>query len=285
MERSLLAALATMIDRHVTGLTVQAVGGGCIHQCWSLRDQGGQRWFVKSGPANRDAMLACEAYALRQLAVAPALTLPQVLAQGVAGQQTFLLLQWLELRAQGDWRGLGRGLAELHRHTAMEFGWAHDNFIGLTPQPNPRLADWARFWQQRLAYQLQLAHTAAPAVLRQLGERVLAAVPRLLNHQPPPSLLHGDLWSGNAAFLNDGSPVLFDPASHYGDRECEIALCELFGGFDGEFYAGYAASWPLDAAYAQRRPLYQLYHVLNHFNLFGAGYAAGAVQLMREVLG
>jgi len=158
-------------------------------------------------------------------------------------------------------------LAALHRRQAARFGWARDNTIGATPQANGWCESWTMFWRERrLAPQLALA--------ARNGYRIdVPPVWRLLEgHEPAPSLLHGDLWSGNAGFLPDGAPVLFDPAVYYGDREADLAMTELFGGFPGEFYCAYNAAWPLASGYQQRKPLYNLYHLLNHLNLFGGGY-------------
>ena len=158
-------------------------------------------------------------------------------------------------------------LASVHRHQADRFGWQRDNYIGSTPQQNGWRESWIAFWRERrLEPQIALA--------RANGYRIeVPPVWRLLEgHEPAPSLLHGDLWSGNAAFLPDGAPVLFDPAVYYGDREADLAMTELFGGFPREFYSSYRKIYPLDAGYEKRKHLYNLYHLLNHLNLFGSGY-------------
>jgi fructosamine-3-kinase len=175
----------------------------------------------------------------------------------------------------------------VHGQRGPHFGWSRDNFIGLTPQPNAACASWAAFWQtRRLAPQLELARTNGhDGRLRSLGAQVVERVPRLLAmHDPAPALLHGDLWSGNAAFLRDGTPVVFDPAVYYGDAEADLAMTELFGGFPESFYAGYQEVRPIAAGYRTRRVLYNLYHVLNHLNLFGAGYRAQAERMMERLL-
>lgn len=167
--------------------------------------------------------------------------------------------------------------------TANQFGFAQDNFIGTTRQPNARKADWIDFWrEQRLGFQLQLAaKDGHGGQLQSLGEKLLDALPAFFaGYTPLPSLLHGDLWSGNHAFLPDGTPAVFDPAVYYGDRECDLAMTELFGGYPADFYAAYRAAWPLDAGYARRRDLYNL----NHANLFGGGYVRQAEQMMRVLL-
>ncbi|MFQ5486860.1 MAG: fructosamine kinase family protein, partial [Gammaproteobacteria bacterium] len=147
--------------------------------------------------------------------------------------------------------------------------------------------DWPRFWQQRrLGYQLQLAaRNGYDDGLRQRGERLLEAVPLFFNgRQPPPALLHGDLWSGNYAVTRSGEPVIFDPAVYYGDREADLAMTELFGGFPAAFYDAYNEAWPLAPAYRVRKTLYNLYHILNHLNLFGAAYLSQAQAMMEQLL-
>ena len=259
----------------------EPVGGGCIGAAWSLRTAGGD-WFVKLGPGDP----ADEADGLQRLATCDALRTPQVHAHGRCGDTGWLLLERIELRRRDprcDER-LGRALAELHRITATRFGLERDNRIGATAQPNGRLDDWATFWRERrIGFQLRLA--ADHGVRFAAGERLLGRIDDLLDgHRPVPSLLHGDLWSGNAAADADGVPVLFDPAVWFGDRECDLAMAELFGGFDDRFDAAYREAWPLDAGYPRRRDLYQLYHVLNHVNLFGGGYVAQAERLIGRLL-
>ncbi len=172
-------------------------------------------------------------------------------------------LEELDLKRDGDWAALGRMLATLHRQSGPRFGWHRDNWIGRSPQANAWADDWNEFWwTRRLEPQLRRAGLAADFLRNALRD-----------HRPAPSLLHGDLWSGNAGFIDEG-PVLFDPAVYYGDREADLAMTELFGGFAPDFYAAYKAAFPLDAGYEQRKPLYNLYHLLNHLNLFGGGYRA-----------
>ena len=167
------------------------------------------------------------------------------------------------------------------------FGWPQNNFIGHTPQYNHWHSDWVSFYaQQRLQPQLNWAkQKAAPAQLIQLGQQLIEQLPKFFTHyNPQPSLLHGDLWAGNSAFLSHGEPILYDPACYYGDRETDLAMTELFGGFSDAFYDGYQQVFPLDKDYPQRRPLYQLYHLLNHFNLFGGHYAQQAIHLLKILL-
>jgi protein-ribulosamine 3-kinase len=187
---------------------------------------------------------------------------PAVLDQGVKDGKAFILLERLDLARSGDWRAMGRALAALHRQTGPRFGWRRDNYIGLAPQANNWNDDWADFFIEcRLYPQARKARIDLP-------EKAVRAL--LKNHRPAASLLHGDLWSGNAGFIAEG-PVVFDPAVYYGDREADLAMTELFGGFPREFYEGYG---PLEPGYERRKHLYNLYHLLNHLNLFGGGYRA-----------
>ena len=221
------------------------------------------------------------------IAATDTIRVPIPITHGSAGEQCYLVLEHLELDSRGNSRLLGEQLARLHRCEAQRFGFAQDNFIGTTPQPNPWTDDWVTFWrEQRLGFQLRLAaDNGYGGQLQSLGEKLMDALPAFFaNHTPQPSLLHGDLWSGNHAFLADGTPTIFDPAAYYGDRECDLAMTELFGGYPADFYAAYRATYPLDAGYATRRELYNLYHILNHANLFGGGYARQAEQLMQRLL-
>jgi fructosamine-3-kinase len=264
------------------------VGGGCIHQAATLEGPDDARFFAKLNEARFAASFAAEADGLLALAGA-GMRVPKPIAQGAAEGRAFLVLEHLALGDGSDaaHRELGRRLARQHGHRGPHFGWPRDNFIGLTPQPNAPCASWVEFWQtRRLAPQLELARANGhDGPLRSLGAQVLDAVPRLLaGHDVAPALLHGDLWTGNAAFLRNGTPVVFDPAVYHGDPEADLAMTELFGGFPESFYEGYREVRAIAAGYRRRRILYNLYHVLNHLNLFGAGYAAQAVRMMERLL-
>ncbi|MCX7892895.1 MAG: fructosamine kinase family protein [Burkholderiales bacterium] len=267
--------------------SARAVPGGCIHAALVV-EGGGRRYFAKTNDASFAEPFAAEADGLAALA-ASGMRVPAVVARGAAGDVAFLVLEYLELGDGGaaGFRELGRRLARMHAGaTGERFGWHRANFIGATPQPNGWAAGWAEFWdRERLAPQLALAAARGfGGRLQALGERVRAALPALLaGHAPRPSLLHGDLWSGNAAFLADGTPVVFDPAVYYGDAEADLAMTELFGGFPRAFYDGYGEIAPPATGYALRRDLYNLYHVLNHANLFGGGYAAQAERMMERL--
>jgi len=176
----------------------------------------------------------------------------------------------------------------LHRWQPPEgqtrFGWHRPNTIGTTPQPNDWAEDWTEFWiDRRIGWQLRLARRRGGQFPQ--SDRLLAAIPSLLEgHQPQPALLHGDLWSGNAAVTADGVPVIFDPATYWGDRETDLAMTELFGGFPDRFYTGYRSVYPYEPGYEIRKSLYNLYHILNHFNLFGGGYASQANAMIDRLL-
>jgi fructosamine-3-kinase len=264
------------------------VGGGCVHQAVALEGPDDARYFVKLNEARFAASFAAEADGLLAIA-ATGMRVPKPIAQGGAEGRAFLVLEFLALGDGSDaaHRELGRRLARQHGHRGAHFGWARDNFIGLTPQANRPCASWIEFWQaRRLAPQLELARAHGhDGRLQSLGIRVLEATPRLLaGHDAAPALLHGDLWTGNAAFLRNGTPVVFDPAVYYGDAEADLAMTELFGGFPESFYEGYREVRPIAQGYRVRRILYNLYHVLNHLNLFGAGYAAQAMRMMERLL-
>jgi fructosamine-3-kinase len=253
----------------------------------SSLDVGGRRFFVKATAAGRGSMFEAEADGLAAIAATATIRVPAAIAAGVAGDTSFLVLEWLDLAAGGRDAALGGALAAMHRSSGDRFGWPRDNAIGTTPQANAWSASWPEFFRdRRLAPQLALAakHGHGGALQRD-GERLLDALPALLaGHVPLPSLVHGDLWSGNAARLASGDPVVFDPAVYYGDRETDIAMTELFGGFGTEFYAAYDDAWPRGPGYPLRRTLYNLYHVLNHLNLFGGGYAAQAQAMIGRLL-
>ncbi len=235
----------------------------------------------------RLAMLEAESEGLSALREANAVRVPTPAACGVASDVAFLALEWLDFDRGGRDATLGRAFAQLHRTTGPRFGWHRDNTIGTTPQDNTWSDDWTKFYRdRRILPQLALAaRNGHRGSFERDGDRLLAAIPALLaGHAPSPSLLHGDLWSGNAARLASGEPVIFDPAVYYGDREADLAMTELFGGFGADFYAAYREAWPLPTGYEHRRTLYNLYHVLNHLNLFGGGYGAQAAAMMSRLL-
>lgn len=280
-------AIAVTTRQQFELLRITAAGGGDISQTFRLEGKDGRCFFLKLNEADRYPMFTTEAAGLETLTGTGTLRVPQPVTHGCASGHSYLVLEHLDLAARGDARLLGEQLAALHRCTTDRFGFARDNFIGRTPQPNRWEADWVVFWrEQRLGFQLRLAvRNGYGSELQEPGARLMEALPALFaGHTPQPSLLHGDLWGGNHGFLGDGTPVVFDPAAYYGDRECDLAMTELFGGYPAEFHAGYRSAWPLDSGYALRRDLYNLYHLLNHANLFGGGYVGQARQGMVRLL-
>ncbi len=260
------------------------------------RGVGGDTWRVQAADAagflkiaDEPQRLVMEAEGLLALAECGAVRVPQVLATGEAGGTGFLLMEWLELgrKTQPAAARLGEQLARQHRCPGEQFGWRRHNFIGATPQFNTQSDDWLKFFrEQRLGFQLRLAaENGYRDGLQERGARLLESLPMFFaGYAPQPSLLHGDLWGGNWGVLETGEPVIFDPAVYYGEREADLAMTELFGGFPPEFYSAYDAQWPRDPGYRVRRDLYNLYHALNHLNLFGTGYLAQAQQLVERLL-
>lgn len=262
------------------------VGGGDISAAWRIPTESGLV-FLKTGGPDAVDMFAAEADGLAEIAASNTLRVPKVLGAGSAAG-AWLALEWLELgRGSADTeRRLGEGLAAMHRVVRDVHGWTRDNTIGATPQSNTPCKDWCEFYRdKRLRPQLSLAaERGYGGHLQQAGARLLERLDEIMgDHAPVPSLLHGDLWGGNHAAYA-GEPVLFDPAVYFGDRETDLAMTRLFGGFSRAFYAAYEKAWPLPPGHETRLGLYQLYHVLNHLNLFGSSYLGSAERLINDVL-
>jgi fructosamine-3-kinase len=228
-------------------------GGGFINRVTVL-EGGGRRFFVKLNSEDRLAMFEAEAEGLAEMAATGTVRVPDPVCRGTAGGQAYLVLEYLELGGITDRHAerLGRQLAAMHRHQSDRFGWYRDNTLGTTPQPNEWHADWIEFLrEQRLGHQFRLLDDKA------LSGKWAGLSPKLPaffdDYTPRPSLIHGDLWGGNWSGLADGEPVVFDPATYYGDREMEMAMTELFGGFPESFYTAYNETWPLDAGYERRQ--------------------------------
>ena len=264
----------------------RAVGGGDISAAWRL-DSGSGPVFVKTGPASSYEMFSAEAEGLVELAAPGAIRVPRVIACGVEDDSAYLALEWLafDRPTRTTETRLGEQLAELHRTTSERYGWHRDNTIGLTPQHNDASDDWVGFFREhRLGFQLRLAaDNGYTGSLQEDGARLMKRMSVFFaDYVPEASLLHGDLWGGNWASC-DGEPVIFDPAVYYGDRETDLAMTRLFGGFGTAFYEAYESNSPLAAGHRARCDLYQLYHVLNHLNLFGSGYLGRAQALIRSL--
>jgi fructosamine-3-kinase len=282
------SAIAEATSKPFTIERRASLGGGCINSAFRIEGSGG-RYFVKINTADKEEMFAAEAAGLAEIARTGTIRVPQPVCHGAGGGSSWLVLEFIPLAPapHGGMRALGEQFAALHRTHAGRFGWHRDNTIGDTPQRNAWSDNWVAFWREhRLGYQLRLAaRNGYAGRLQRDGERLMETLPAFFgSYLPQPALLHGDLWSGNAAFSDNGEPVIFDPAVYYGDREADLAMTELFGGFSADFYAAYRDAFPLDADYAVRKDLYNLYHVLNHLNLFGGGYLAQAEHLIASLL-
>ena len=259
------------------------VGGGCINEAYRLDGEGGP-FFAKLNRADKLEMFEAEADGLRDIAATETVRVPHPICHGISGGQAYLVLEHVELSGRGSEAELGRRMAKLHAVPQTRFGWRRDNTIGDTPQPNPASDNWVAFLREhRLSFQCRLAKRNG---LRLDGaDELLGQLDGFFTeYKPRPSLLHGDLWSGNMAYGPSGEPVVFDPATYCGDREAEFGLAEMFGGFGDDFWSAYEAEWPLDPGYSTRKLLYRLYHTLNHFNIFGGGYGSAAEGIIGRLL-
>ena len=292
VAHALGAAISTSVGAKFDITSTQPVGGGCIHAALEVSGKspaGARRYFAKVNEATSAAMFEAEAEGLAALAAAGCVAVPEVVARGHDEERAWLVLQWLELAplAERSAAALGHALAAQHRIAQDRFGWPRDNFVGAAPQANGWSDDWLAFWREkRLHPQLRIAaRNRLPSRMIDRGERLVADCEAFLrNRRVAKSLLHGDLWSGNAAALAGDRPVVFDPAVYVGDREADVAMTELFGGFPGDFMAAYRADWNLEDGYAVRRNLYNLYHLLNHANLFAGSYVRQAEQSIERLL-
>ena len=257
--------------------------GGCINNSVILHGNG-KNYFVKLNTAAKLEMFVSEAAGLETIYKTRTIRVPKPIVHGTFDDIAYLVLEAFEFGRSGDWEQMGRELAKLHRHTTNCFGWERENTIGSTPQHNIWTDNWADFFRDhRLKFQFELARKNGYHLKQ--ADALLDSIHDILEgHTPAPSLLHGDLWSGNASFLSDKQPVIYDPACYYGDRETDLAFSEFFGGFPSSFYEGYQSEWPLGTGYERRKILYNLYHVLNHANLFGSHYATQAQKMTQQLL-
>jgi fructosamine-3-kinase len=267
---------------------ISSIGGGCVNQTHRIEGND-QRFFVKLNNADSLSMFEAEAAGLQEIHGSHTLRVPLPLCWGKNRSNAWLVLEYLEI-GKGSLSGaaaLGSGLAAMHHFSSEKFGWTRDNTIGATLQINKSSSSWIEFWRKyRLGYQLQLAKANGySGQLQSKGEQLMEQMDFFfMGTRPVASLLHGDLWSGNYSFDGAAQPLIFDPAVYYGDRETDIAMTELFGGFPDAFYAAYREAYPLDPGYTTRKMLYNLYHILNHLNLFGRGYLNQAEQTIGKLL-
>jgi len=277
------------LDYNEAPKSIRGASGGCIHDAsvWEFHD--GKRFFVKYAPNNEKAeMLLAEYRALQLIHQSESVRCPTPLFfEQVSQQEAVLVMEFLELRGLDSSSGskLGRLLATLHQNTSECFGLDHDNYIGATPQKNNQTENWAEFfWNQRLLFQLRLAEKNGYPVAA--SEKLESASNNILKTRQSikPALLHGDLWGGNAGALPDGTPVIFDPACYYGDPETDLAFTEVFGGFPPDFYRAYGDMVAPSEGYQERKVVYNLYHYLNHLNLFGSGYLSTCERMIHQLV-
>ncbi len=264
----------------------QSLGGGSINQAWRVGD-GGRSWFVKLNSAERLEMFIAEAEGLEALAAADAIRVPRPLCYGSHDGHSYLVMEYIALRGSPDPAEFATALAQMHKHTQPQYGWHRDNTIGSTPQQNTLCDDWIEFWRiHRLEFQLNLAQrNGAPARLIDRGMALAERCGEFFTGRTPlASVLHGDLWSGNWGADEAGRPVIFDPAVYFGDHETDLAMMTLFGHPGRRFFDHYNDHFSIDPGFATRKTLYNLYHILNHYNLFGGGYAQQAEGMIGQLL-
>ena len=280
-------ALRPSVEGGGTGVRTAPVGGGCVNQAVRLQTDSGDSFFLKWNPEAPPDLFKAEVEGLRALGRTGSVRVPTVLGVG----SHWILLEFVEEGPvpSSFGRTLGRTLARLHDTGGEAYGWDRDNFIGPLPQVNGRRRRWMEFWRERrILPQLRRAVDggALGSADAQAAEKVADSVDLLLDDSAlRPSLLHGDLWSGNVMADPDGAPVLVDPAVYLGHREVDLAMAELFGGFPRDFLPSYREAAPLPPGYDEvRRDVYQLYPLLVHVNLFGGGYVGSLMARVRKLL-
>jgi len=280
----------------------KSVSGGDINAAYQISgvNQSGEKrhYFVKINSADLEPMFQVEYDSLNELSQNKMIRIPKAVCYGICHDKSFqpidksmlnksyLVLEYIAMKHSGDAGQMGAALAHMHKITAAQYGWQQNNFIGSTPQSNHYHTDWLSFWcDERMIPQFRMLYDKGyQSYLSPISDKLLLHLEVLLkNHHPQASLLHGDLWSGNYAYDENLNPLLFDPALYYGDRETDLAMTELFGGFDENFYFSYNEVWPLDKGYKSRKTLYNLYHILNHANLFGSSYLNQAINMMERL--
>ena len=278
--------LADITGDKIGTLEACKVGGGDINCAYRLSD-GKHRFFAKTNTRERLPMFEAELYGLNEILRSDSIRVPEPIGCGVAGEEAFIVMEYIELSGRANESEFAHKLAAMHRCTHDQFGLTVDNTIGSNPQPNPYENDWVKFWQRnRLGFQLSLAKkNGCGDELFETGMRLNQRIGEFfLSYTPVPSLLHGDLWSGNQGVDSNGEAVIYDPACYYGDHEADLAMMELFGHPGESFFSVYREVFPIDDGYPVRRELYNLYHILNHALLFGGGYEAQARHMIDRLL-
>jgi len=267
-------------------LEATSVSGGDINRAYRLSD-GQQQFFVKINNRTSLPMFEAEMHGLNEIRASDSIRCPQPIGCGKSGQFAFIVMEYLDLSGSVDATRFAQQLASMHLSRQQQFGYPIENTIGSNPQPNTYQQDWVSFWQiERLGFQLSLArNNGLGSELFDSGMRLNQQVGSFFSgYSPIASLLHGDLWSGNQGADSAGNPVIYDPACYYGDHEADLAMMELFGRPQQRFFEVYNDVYPIDPGYPQRRELYNLYHILNHANLFGGAYVNQARQMIESLL-
>lgn len=286
--QALAEQISTVTGQTFKLVTTHVINGGCINTAYQIKGRQ-DSYFIKFNQGNLLPMFEAEFSGLKSIRLSNSVRVPTPILAGLLNEKSFLLIEMIPLQpcqAESQCK-LGEQLAKMHQQTHAHFGWKQDNFIGTTKQINAQSDDWATFWhQQRLVWQLDLAASNGyRGRIQQSGKQLCTRLDALFaDHKPQASLLHGDLWAGNVGADANGNPVIFDPACYYGDREVDLAMTELFGGFSSDFYAAYKYNYPLDCGYSTRKNLYNLYVILNHLNLFGLGYLRQAQSMIDQLL-
>ncbi|PSQ95275.1 MAG: fructosamine kinase [Bacteroidetes bacterium SW_9_63_38] len=286
LPKVLRETLESRLDVTIHGAS--RVGGGCIASACRLDTDGGTL-FLKYGDERVARTFPGEAAGLEAMrAAASPLIIPAVIDRASPDGDCpgFLVMEWIETGQESDsfWAAFGRGLAQMHRYAEAQYGFEQDNFIGRLPQQNEWMEAWPAFFRtQRLEPQVRMARERNrwQSDWTEGLEALYRRLPDLLPDTPEASVLHGDLWKGNYMVTAEGTPAVIDPATYYGHREADLAMTELFGGYKDRFYAAYREAWPLASGYETRKDVYNLYHLINHLNLFGAGYAGSVEEILR----
>ena len=282
----LATKLAVQLQRPLCDAQARPLAGGGINRTFRL-DCGADRFFIKLNEAALEGMFVAERAGLEVIRLSRTIRVPAVYLTGSDDETAYIVMEYIDLGGPQNPDRLARALAEMHDCVQTQFGFHGDNTIGSTAQINRWNTNWVDFWREhRLGFQLQLA--VRNGFDKQLIDRGLLLADNLAqffsSYHPRPSLLHGDLWSGNYNADSNGNPVIYDPACYYGDHEADLAMMELFGNPGARFFDVYREHFAIDGGYSDRRELYNLYHLLNHANLFGGAYAAQAKQLIERLL-
>lgn len=280
-------SLSEALNREITLNFPTSVDGGCINQAWKTQDQNGALYFVKTNKPSLLGMFEAEAAGLNAIDKSQSIRSPRVFVTQKQSTAAYIVMEHIDMQGCSNMALLGQQLASMHQHQNTLFGWHRNNTIGSTTQSNQQHADWLTFWrEERLLFQLELAkRKGLPRPAYEKGLKLADHLSGFFdNYSPAASLLHGDLWGGNCSQDVSGNPVIYDPAVYFGDRETDLAMMELFGGFSSTCFASYHENYPIDEGYSTRKTLYNLYHILNHFNLFGGSYGTQAHDMIRRLL-